>query len=142
MSRVKIHSAEPLAYNAMLGLEKYLGSVDLPGPLLELVRLRASQINGCAYCVQLHSMAALEHDETQARLFAVSAWQESPLFSDKERAALALTDEVTRISRHGVSDGVYSSVQEHFSETQVAQLIMAIATVNAWNRIAVATHAQ
>ncbi len=142
MNRVNIHKTQPTAYQAMFGLEKYLETIDLPASLVELIKTKASQINGCAYCIQMHSKAALEKGETMERLFALSAWKESPLFTNKERSALALTEEVTLISHQGVSDDVYANLQKHFNEEQIAQLIMLIATINAWNRIAVATHAQ
>lgn len=139
MSRVKIHDVQPQAYEAMFRLEKYLETADLPRQLTELVRLRASQINGCAYCIQMHSQAALKLGESNERLFAVAGWRESPLFTEEERAALALTDEATLIADLGVSDAVYDGVRAHFSEAQIAQLIMTLAAINAWNRIAVTT---
>ncbi len=142
MNRVAIHNIQPAAYQAMFGLEKYLETVDLSGQLLELIKTRASQINGCAYCIQMHSKAAQKQNETIDRLFALPAWKESDLFTDEERSALALTEEVTLISRHGVSDAVYRDIEKHFNEVQTAQLIMAITIINAWNRIAVTTHAQ
>ncbi|MEH6629207.1 MAG: carboxymuconolactone decarboxylase family protein [Halopseudomonas aestusnigri] len=142
MNRVKIHNIQPTAYQAMFGLETYLETVDLPGYLIELIKIRASQINGCAYCIQMHSKAAQKQNEAIDRLFALSAWKESLLFTDEERSALALTEEVTLISRHGVSDAVYKDVEKHFNEVQTAQLIMTITIINAWNRIAVTTHAQ
>lgn len=142
MTRVKIDKVQPAAYEAMFGLEKYLGTIDLGTSLPELIKTRASQINGCAYCIQMHTKAAQENGETTERLFALSAWRESPLFTEKERAVLALTEEVTLISDHGVSDRVYSRVSEHFNEEQIAQIIMAITTINAWNRIAIAIQIQ
>jgi len=142
MKRVNIQSVQPDAYQAMFGLEKYLETIDLPNDLVELIRTRASQINGCAFCIQMHTQSALKTGETSERLFALSAWEESSMFKDSERSALALTEEVTLISEHGVSDKVYSELQNHFGEEQIAQLIMAIAIINAWNRIAVSTHAQ
>ena len=142
MTRVKIDKIQPAAYEAMFGLEKYLGTIDLGTSLPELIKTRASQINGCAYCIQMHTKAAQENGETTERLFALSAWRESPLFTEKERAVLALTDEITLISDHGVSDGVYNRVSEHFTEEQIAQIIMAITTINAWNRIAIAIQIQ
>ena len=142
MTRVKIDKVQPAAYEAMFGLEKYLGTTDLGTSLPELIKTRASQINGCAYCIQMHTKAAQENGETTERLFALSAWRESPLFTEKERAVLALTEEVTLISDHGVSDRVYRRVSEHFNEEQIAQIIMAITTINAWNRIAIAIQIQ
>jgi AhpD family alkylhydroperoxidase len=142
MNRIKIHELQPAAYEAMFGLEKYLGTTDLSGQLVEMIKTRASQINGCAYCIQMHSKAAQKLNETTERLLALSGWKESPLFTAQERSVLALTEEVTRISNHGVSDAVYEEVSKHFTEVQVAQLIMVITGINAWNRIAIATQAQ
>lgn len=142
MKRVNIHENQPAAYQAMFGLEKYLETTDLSPLLIELVRVRASQINGCAYCIQLHSQAARKHGETAERLLALAAWRHSPLFNRSERAALALTEEVTLISANGVSDAVYDALGEHFTEEQKAQLIVLIATINSWNRFAVSTLVQ
>lgn len=139
MNRVKIHSAQPTAMEAMGGLEAYLATVDLTPRMLELVKSRASQINGCGFCIQMHSKEAQKHGETVDRLLALPAWQHSPLFEPNERAVLALTEEVTLIANGGVSDSVYSDLQEHFSEEQIAQLIMLLVTISAWNRIAIAT---
>lgn len=142
MNRVNMYTNQPKAYEAMFGLEKYLGTVDLPDVLKELVKLRASIINGCAYCIQIHSSAALELGENNNRLLALASWEHTPLFSDEERSALLLTDEVTLISQQGVSDKVYENLQKYFSEEQIAQLIMLITVINAWNRIAISTHTQ
>ncbi|WP_419902692.1 carboxymuconolactone decarboxylase family protein [Kiloniella sp.] len=142
MNRVNIYTTQPAAYEAMFGLEKYLKTVDLPELLVELIKTRASQMNGCAYCIQLHSKAAQNQNETVDRLLALPAWRESPMFTEKERSALALTEEVTLISRRGVSDEVYRNLQTHFNDEQIAQLIMTLTVINAWNRIAVTTHAQ
>ena len=137
--RIDIDKLQPDAYNAMFGLEKYLGGTELALSLRELIKVRASQINGCAYCIQMHTEQAREHGETEQRLYAVSAWKESPLFSDEERAALALTDAVTRIAEDGVSDEIYDAALEALGTTGLAQSIMQIVTINAWNRIAIAT---
>lgn len=142
MSRVEIHTVQPTAYKGMGELEAYMGTVDLPIILVELAKIRASQINGCAYCIQMHSQAALKSGETHQRLFALSAWKESPLFTNKERCVLALVEEVTLIFEKGVSDTVYTDLQDHFNDEQVAQLIMVVTIINAWNRIAIATHVQ
>lgn len=142
MQRVNIHKSQPTAYQAMFGLEKFLETIDLPVQLIELIRIRASQINGCAYCIQMHSKAALKHGETVERLLALAAWKESPLFSSEERTAFALTEEITLLSVNGVSDEVYDALHQHFSDDQKAQLIMLITIINAWNRVAVSTHVQ
>ena len=142
MKRVNIHETQPAAYQAMFGLEQYLETIDLPPRLIELVRTRASQINGCAFCIQMHSKAAQKQGESAERLLALAAWQHSPLFSEAERAAFALTEEMTRLPAGGVSDAVYGALAPHFSDTQTAQLIMLVTTINAWNRIAVSTRVQ
>jgi len=142
MKRVNIHDNQPMAYEAMFGLEKYLETIDLPALLIELVRIRASQINGCAYCIQMHSTAAQKHGESVERLLALSAWKESPLFTEQERAVFALTEQITLLPAGGVSDVVYEALEPHFPDNQKAQLIMVITIINAWNRIAVSTHVQ
>ncbi|MEV5414057.1 carboxymuconolactone decarboxylase family protein [Thermopolyspora sp. NPDC052614] len=140
-ARMNLSALEPAAYEAMLGLEKYLSRSTLPAPLLELVRLRASQINGCAYCVDMHSADAKKGGETDERLYAVAVWREAPFFTEEERAALALTEAATRLSEGGdrVPDEVWDQAAKHFDEHTLAQLVVAIATINAWNRIGVAT---
>ncbi|MCW8332192.1 carboxymuconolactone decarboxylase family protein [Photobacterium sp. SDRW27] len=142
MSRVNIYAAQPEAYNAMFGLENYIKKSNLSPVLNELIRVRTSQINGCAYCIQMHTTAALEQGETQERLFSLPAWKESQLFTSEERAVLALTEEITHISKHGVSDTTYKQLAEYFEEVQIAQLIMLVSVMNTWNRIAVATKVQ
>ena len=137
--RIDISQLEPNAYQPMFGLEGYLGETDLSPSIKELIKLKASMINKCAYCIQMHSEQARKNGETEQRIYALAAWQESPLFSAEESAVLALTEEVTLISAAGVSDKTYHACIEHFGEQQVAQLIMQIVTINAWNRIALAT---
>jgi AhpD family alkylhydroperoxidase len=135
-SRINIQKVDPAAYQAMFALEKYLSTSKIDPILLELIKMRASQINGCAYCLNMHSADARKIGETEQRLYLLSAWTETSLFSDKEKAVLALTEEVTRISNH-VSDGTYNKAASMFEEQELAQLIMAIVTINAWNRIAI-----
>lgn len=129
----------PGAYEAMQGLERY-ASANVDPRLYELVKLRASLINGCAYCIDMHSFDALKGGENQQRLFLVGAWREVPyLYTARERAALALTEEATRLGEHGVSDETWDTAAEQFTETELANLITAIATINAWNRFGVST---
>jgi AhpD family alkylhydroperoxidase len=111
----------------------------LPKPLLELVRLRASQINGCVYCVDSHSSDARQAGESDARLHAVAVWQEAPFFTAQERAALAFTEAATRLSTGDVTDEIWQRAAEHFTEEELAALVVALATINAWNRMGVAT---
>ncbi|GAA3309442.1 carboxymuconolactone decarboxylase family protein [Nonomuraea dietziae] len=137
---MEIGTILPDAYKAMAGLEKVIGKSGLPKPLLELVRLRASQINGCAYCVDMHSADAKQGGESDARINAVAVWREAPCFTEQERAALALTEAGTRLSEGGVSDEAWAAAAEVFAEDDLAALVVQIATINAWNRIGVITH--
>ncbi len=139
-NRIVIGQLEPKAYEAMMAMEKYLSKSTLELGLTELIRLRASQINGCAYCIEMHSEGALKQGQPQNKVFAISAWWESPLFSDKEKSAFAMTDEITLISEGGVSDETFDTARTHFSENEIAQMIMLIGLINTWNRIAVSTH--
>ncbi|MFI6324725.1 carboxymuconolactone decarboxylase family protein [Nonomuraea sp. NPDC050556] len=139
--RMELGSLIPEAYKAMAGLDRAVRHSGLPKPLLELIKLRASQINGCAYCVDLHSFDAIKGGERDERVFQVAAWAESPAFTEQERAALALTESATRLSEGGdrVPDAVWQEAARHFSQEDLAALVVAIATINAWNRIGVAT---
>jgi len=139
-TRININSLEPKAYQAMFGLEKYLSSVELDPTLKELIKVRASQINGCAYCIQTHTEQARKQGETEQRIYALSAWRESPVFTAEERAVLALTEEITLIADQGLSDATYEQALELLGENGVAQCIMQIVAINAWTRIAVSTH--
>lgn len=137
--RISIPQVEPGAYKAMSGLEQYIRSTKLPPLLRELIKIRASQINGCAYCIDMHTQESLKLGESQRRIFALSAWKESPLFTEQERAVLKLTEEVTLISKDGVSDETYNSVLKFYGENELAQIIMQVIIINSWNRIAVST---
>ena len=139
--RINIKEAEPQAYKAMLGLENYLAEVSLSKSLKELIKIRASQLNNCAYCIDMHSKEALREGETAQRIFLLSAWKEAEqFFTAEEQAALAVTEEVTLISQHGLSTAAYRNALEYFTENQIAQIIMVVVTINAWNRIVVSTH--
>jgi AhpD family alkylhydroperoxidase len=139
MSRLTIDDVAPAAYQAVLGMERYAREHNDP-VLYELVKLRASMINGCGYCVDMHSTAALKAGESGRRLFGVAAWREAAaLYTDKELAAFALTDAVTRMGDDGVPDEVWNHAAEHFDKAELANLLMAIATINVWNRLAVST---
>ncbi|MCK9894534.1 carboxymuconolactone decarboxylase family protein [Frankia sp. AgB32] len=139
--RLNVAEVAPEGYRAMLGLETYVRK-HVDATLLELVKLRASVINGCSFCVDMHSRDALAAGESSRRLFAVSAWREAPFFDERERAALALTDEATRLGPDGVSDDTWAVVTKHFSDREAADLVLAIATINSWNRIAIPTRTQ
>lgn len=139
--RINIQDSDPQAYRAMLGLESYLAKADISQNLKELIKIRASQINNCAFCLNMHTRDALRIGETSQRIFVLSAWRESgDLFTEEEKAVLAMTEEITLIHQKGLSEETYRQVTKVFSDNQVAQIIMAIITINAWNRIAVSTH--
>ncbi|MCP3017007.1 carboxymuconolactone decarboxylase family protein [Nocardiopsis dassonvillei] len=130
----------PEVYSKLDEIDKAI-SGHLDGALLELVKLRASVLNGCSFCIDLHTQRALEAGESQQRLFLVSAWYEAgEIFTDAERAALALTDEITRLGEHGVSDEAYDGAAEHFEDQELAALIAGIAMMNLYNRLAVTSH--
>ena len=138
--RIKIKELEPKAYEGMIALEGYVRSSQINPMHRGLIKIRASQINGCAYCIQMHTTEARKAGESEQRIYALSAWRESPLFSEEERALLALTEEVTLISEGGVADETYAQALRHFDENVLAQTIMQIVAINAWNRIAISTH--
>jgi AhpD family alkylhydroperoxidase len=125
------------ALQAMLGLEKYIGESGLEPALINLVKLRASQINGCAYCIDMHSLDARALGETEQRLYELDAWRETPFYSDRERAALEWTEAVTRVSESHVPDEIYERVRKCFSEKEIVDLTIAVATINMWNRLAI-----
>lgn len=131
---------QPKAYEAMFGLEKYLSQSQLKPSLKDLIKIRVSQINGCAYCIDLHSKDARKQGETEQRIYGLSAWRETPFYDETERAVLALAEEITHISVHGVSDETYENALAQLGEEGLAQAIMAIIAINAWNRIGVSTH--
>lgn len=137
--RININEIDPEAYRAMMGLENYISESKLNSLLKELIKIRASQLNGCAYCVDMHTEDAIKLGESMRRIFALSVWHESHLFSEEERAVLQLTEEVTKISEKGVTDETYNKVIELFGDKLTAQIIMIIVTINSWNRISVST---
>ena len=136
--RINITKEAPEAYQALLTLEKHLRTCGLEESLLHLVKMRASQINGCAFCIDMHSKDARAHGETEQRLYGLSAWRETPYYTERERAALAWTEALTRIAdTQDVSDEVYEEARRHFSEQELAHLAFVVATINAWNRLAI-----
>jgi AhpD family alkylhydroperoxidase len=137
--RLSVEPLAPESYRAMVALDGTVTKGPLEAALQELIRVRASQINGCAYCLAMHTNDARQGGESEQRLYALSAWRESPWFTARERAALAMTDAITRISDAGVPDDVYDEAALHFTPAEVAALIMAINVINAWNRIAITT---
>ena len=130
---------EPL--KPLLAVEKYLGGCGLEHKLLHLVKMRASQINGCAYCLDMHSLDARADGETEQRLYTLDAWAETPFFTDRERAALAWTEAVTLVSQTHVPDDVYEETKKHFSEKEIVDLTFAVGMINMWNRLAISTRA-
>jgi len=136
--RLEGQKASPAAYHAMLGLEMFVRKSKLEPSLIHLVKMRASQINGCAYCLDMHSKDARAAGETEQRLYALNAWEETPFFTDRERAALAWTEVVTLVSKDHVPDAVYEAARQRFSEEELVNLTMAIVTINGWNRLCIA----
>ncbi|WP_210115984.1 carboxymuconolactone decarboxylase family protein [Hymenobacter wooponensis] len=137
--RLTMQATEPEAYKAMFGLEKYLSTSKLSAAHKHLIKVRASQLNKCAYCINMHTQEARKDGETEQRLYLLSAWRETSLFTPDEKALLALTEEVTFIGRAGVSDATYQQAAALFDEHYLAQAIMAMVVINAWNRIAIST---
>jgi AhpD family alkylhydroperoxidase len=135
--RIDYTKIAPGALQAMYGLEKYLAQSAIEAPLRELVKLRASQINGCAYCVDMHWKDARAAGESEQRLYGLVAWQEAPYYTARERAALAWTDALTLIADNHVQDNLYIEARAQFSEQELVDLTLAIVTINAWNRIAI-----
>jgi AhpD family alkylhydroperoxidase len=136
--RISLKKTAPGVLEAMAGLERYTKESTLERPLLELVKIRASQINGCAYCLDMHFQDAHAAGEDQQRLDLISAWQEAPFYSERERAALAWTEAVTRVSDTHAPDYLFDRLRAHFSEKEIADLTLAIAAINAWNRLMIA----
>ncbi|TAL88622.1 MAG: carboxymuconolactone decarboxylase family protein [Candidimonas sp.] len=135
--RLNYATAAPDGFKALRGLQDYVGSSGLERPLLELVKMRASQINGCAYCLDMHSRDARAAGETEQRLYVLDAWREAPFYSERERAALAWTEVLTRISDNDVSDELYKEVRKQFSEKELVDLSLAVIAINGWNRLAI-----
>ena len=137
-ARIDLKHVNPGIVKAMLGLERQVRQSGLDERLIDLVRMRASQINGCAYCLDMHSKDARAQGETEQRLYGLSAWRETPYYSARERAALDWTEALTLVADTGVPDDVYERVREQFSEDEIAHLSLAIVAINGWNRLNVA----
>jgi AhpD family alkylhydroperoxidase len=136
-TRIDYAKVAPGALRAMYSLETYLHDCGLEASLIELVKMRASQINGCAYCLDMHSKDARAAGETEQRLYLLNAWREAPFYSKRERAALAWTEALTLVAKNQVPDEIYDEVREHFDEQELVDLSLAIVTINGWNRLAV-----
>ena len=141
-SRIRYEKVAPLAVPALLNVENYVRKSGLETKLLELVRLRASQMNGCAYCVDMHTKDARAEGESEQRLYAVLVWRDSPFFTERERAALAWTEAITRIGESRASDTVYQQALRQFNEKEMVDLTMAIIAINSWNRLAIGFRAE
>ncbi|WP_217592126.1 carboxymuconolactone decarboxylase family protein [Cohnella sp. GbtcB17] len=137
--RMLLKEVNPAAFAAMVGLEKFLDGASLDKKLKELVKIRASQLNRCAFCLQIHATDARKLGETEVRIYTLNAWRETSYFTPQERAALALTEAVTLVASNHVPDDVYEEAARHFSEQEISELLIAIITINGWNRIAITT---
>jgi AhpD family alkylhydroperoxidase len=136
-ARLNPYQAAPDVMKALGALEEAVQGSGLEPSLIELVKTRASQINGCAFCIHMHTRDARAHGESEERIYLLNAWRESPLYTERERAALAWTEAVTQVSETHVPDAVYEEVRRHFDEAELVKLTMLVATINAWNRIAI-----
>ncbi len=139
--RLNLSKVAPEAFEAMIGIEKYLAKSGLDKKLFELIKTRASQLNGCAYCINMHTRDALKIGETEQRLFLLNAWRETDLYTEKERAVLALTESMTLIANDHVPDHIYNEAAAHLTDQEMAAVIMAVVAINGWNRIEVTTRA-
>lgn len=138
-NRIKIADTTPNAWKAMYGLSAYTENSGLSKTHKELLKIRASQINGCAFCIDMHTKDALKNGETPQRIFLLNAWKETDLFTEEEKVVLAIAEEITLILNHGLTDETYSKAKALFDDIYIANLIMAVVTINAWNRIAIST---
>jgi AhpD family alkylhydroperoxidase len=140
--RLDFKAAAPQAYAALSGVERYIQSCGLDKKLVELVKMRASQVNGCAYCLDMHSRDARSRGETEQRLYLLNAWRESPLYTPRERAALAWTECLTSVATQGAPDDIYAALEPHFSPKETVDLTVLIGMINLWNRLAIGVRAQ
>jgi AhpD family alkylhydroperoxidase len=139
--RFNIKEVSPNALKAMVGLEIYLSQASISKTTKELIKIRASQINGCAYCINTHTQDAIKNGETSQRIFLLNVWRETEdIFTEEEKVVLAITEEITLIHQNGLSDETYSNALQFFSETQMADIITAVITINLWNRVVLSTH--
>ncbi len=139
-NRIKIQEVQPVAWKAMYNLAGYLTGTQLTKTQMELIKIRASHINGCAFCIDMHTKDALKNGESTQRLFLLNAWKETDKFSEEEKVLLAMTEEITLINQQGLTGETYKKATGLFSEEFIAQAIMAVVIINAWNRIAISTH--
>lgn len=140
-ARVNIATTDAAAYKAMMGLEEYLQTISLNHIQKELIKIRASQINACAFCLDMHTKDAIKYGETPQRIFVLSGWREAKeLYTEEEQVLLLMTEEITLIHQNGLTEETFQKAKQFFDDSQIAQIIMAIVTINAWNRIAISTH--
>lgn len=139
-TRVNINETEPQAFKAMYALENYLTHSQLDTSHKELIKIRASQINGCAYCIDMHTKDAIKNGESDQRIFLLNAWRETDLYTEEEKLILEITEEITLIHNQGLSSKTYNKATQLFDQNYIAQLIMMVVTINAWNRIAISTN--
>jgi AhpD family alkylhydroperoxidase len=138
-TRIRIDQVEPAGYKAILGLEKFIESTPLTKVHKDLIKIRASQINGCAFCIDMHTKDARKAGDTEQRIYGLNAWRDAPFYTDDERVILAITEEITLISENHVTDATYEQALSLLGETYLAQVILCIITINAWNRIGITT---
>ena len=141
-TRFEFGAADPKALQVMMGLETYCRQSDLSPSLLELIKIRASQLNRCAFCIDMHTKDARYAGETEQRLYALTAWEETPFYTPEERAVLALTESVTELGRESIPNAIYQEASRYFNPKQVTQLLMVIIAINAWNRISLMSQIQ
>ncbi|MCO6495742.1 MAG: carboxymuconolactone decarboxylase family protein [Bacteroidetes bacterium] len=137
MRRLNYGAVDPAAMKAMMGLEEYAHHSGIEASLFELIKTRASQINGCAYCLDMHTKDARQAGETEQRLYCLPAWRETNFYTERERAALEWTESVTLISQNHVPDSIYNSVKKHFTDKEMVALTMIVIAINGWNRLAI-----
>ncbi len=140
MERIQIDVAEPAAYEAMFALEGYLAKSKLSTTQKNLIKIRTSQINGCAFCIDMHIKEAVKEGENPRRIYVLDGWRKTDLFSDEEVVILKMTEELTVLNENGLTDATYQEAIHHFDEQTFSQIVMMIVTINAWNRIAISTH--
>lgn len=138
-TRANIFQTQPEAYKAMFGLEKYISSTTLTPTHKELIKIRASQINGCAFCINMHTIDARKQGETEQRIYLLNAWRETKLYTEEERVILEMTEEITLIQKNGLTDATYAKAKKVFDDEYIGHIIMMITIINAWNRIGIAT---
>jgi AhpD family alkylhydroperoxidase len=137
MKRINLYQVDPQTLEKMMGFEKYLEQATIPKTLIELIKLRVSQLNGCGYCIDMHTKLGRQYGESEQRMHVLNAWKHSTMFTEREKAAFRLAEAVTLLPEQEVADDVYQAAAEQFSEKELAEIIMTIITINSWNRLAI-----